>query len=144
MKPIHEWYPSSERWAKAYEMMSCLDGLLELYRVTGVERYFTAVSNLYTLLCENEQNRLYSVGFNDIFAHASEYPQLPVRALRRDTLDAARHELYRLSGDVKYIDSFELAFYNPFLAGVFSGGKWGARAVRSAGSGTWSPPDRRT
>lgn len=133
MKPIHEWYPSSERWAKAYEMMSCLDGLLELYRVTGVERYFTAVSNLYTLLCEYEQNRLYSVGFNDIFAHAAEYPNSLSEPC--DVIHWMRlcHELYRLTGDSKYIDSFELAFYNPFLAGVFSDGKWGARAVRSAG-----------
>ena len=36
-KRIREWYPDSDLWAKAYEMMSCYDGLLELYRVTGKE-----------------------------------------------------------------------------------------------------------
>ena len=38
-RPVHTWYPKSETWAKAYETMSCLDGLLELYRVTGEVKY---------------------------------------------------------------------------------------------------------
>ena len=25
-KPVHEWYPQPEKWAKAYEMMSCMEG----------------------------------------------------------------------------------------------------------------------
>ena len=34
--PVHLWYDESEGWAaKAYEMMSCFDGLCELYRITG-------------------------------------------------------------------------------------------------------------
>ena len=42
-KPVHRWYEHSELWAKAYEFMSCLDGLLELYRITGTQKYFEAV-----------------------------------------------------------------------------------------------------
>ena len=45
MKPVHEWYPESEKWAKAYEMMSCLDGLLELYRVSRICIYCSKITN---------------------------------------------------------------------------------------------------
>lgn len=133
MKPLHEWYPHSEKWAKAYEMMSCLDGLVELYRVTGVEKYLTAVENMYTLLSENEANQVLSVGFNDIFANASAYPNSISEPC--DVIHWMRicYELFCLTGDGKYAESFEAAFYNPFLASVFANGKWGARGVRSAG-----------
>lgn len=133
MKPVHEWYPESEKWAKAYEMMSCLDGLLELYRVTGVEKYLKAVENMYILLKENELNQVLSVGFNDIFAHASEYPNSISEPC--DVIHWMRVccELYMLTEDSQYVDSFEEAYYNPFLAGAFADGKWGARGVRSSG-----------
>ena len=133
MKPVHEWYPRSERWAKAYEMMSCLDGLLELYRVTGVEKYLRVVENMYKLLKANESNQVLSVGFNDIFAHASEYPNSISEPC--DVIHWMRvcYELYALTGDAGYVDSFEEAYYNPFLAGAFADGRWGARGVRSFG-----------
>lgn len=133
MKPLHEWYPKSQNWAKAYEMMSCLDGLVELYRVTGVEKYLTAVENMYALLSENEANQVLSVGFNDIFANASAYPNSISEPC--DVIHWMRlcYELFCLTGDGKYAESFEAAFYNPFLASVFADGKWGARGVRSSG-----------
>lgn len=133
MKPVHEWYPKSQNWAKAYEMMSCLDGLVELYRVTGVRKYLTAVENMYTLLRENETNQVLSVGFNDIFANAAAYPNSMSEPC--DIIHWMRicYELFCLTGDGKYVDSFEAAFYNPFLASAFADGKWGARAVRCAG-----------
>src|SRR5690606_20300023 len=37
-----QWY-SPEQGQKAYEMMSCYEGLLELYRITGDEQYKGAV-----------------------------------------------------------------------------------------------------
>src|SRR5690606_22076394 len=39
---IKDWY-SPQQGLKAYEMMSCYEGLLELYRITGKERYKKAV-----------------------------------------------------------------------------------------------------
>lgn len=132
-KPLHEWYPESQTWAKAYEMMSCLDGLLELYRVTGEGKYMGAVERIYELLLENEYNGVFSVGFNDIFAHASDV----INAVSEpcDVIHWMRisYELYMLTGKSRYMDLFELAFYNAFLAGVYSDGKWGSRGVRSAG-----------
>ena len=69
--PIHEQYPHSEEWTKAYETMSCLDGLAELYRVTGVKKYAEAVRCVAELIARYESNILGSVCFHDIFAYAS-------------------------------------------------------------------------
>lgn len=131
--PVHTWYPAPESWAKAYEMMSCLDGLLELYRMTGTEKYFTAVKNIYAQLKQHERNPLFSVGFNDLFVHGAE--GMNACSEPCDVLHWMRlcSELYKLTGDPEYMDSMELAFLNPFLAASFEDGKWGARAVRSVG-----------
>ena len=132
-KPIHEWYPKSHLWAKAYETMSCLDGLLELYRVTGTQKYFDAVQNMYELLKENESNVVGSVGFNDIFAHASAWENAISEPC--DVIHWMRvcTELFALTGDANYLDSAEKAFYNAFMASVSDDGTWGARGVRSSG-----------
>jgi len=131
--PVHTWYPQPEHWAKAYEMMSCLDGLLELYRVTGNEDYFVAVKNIYHQLKEHEGNAVFSVGFNDLFLGAAKWENSCSEPC--DVLHWMRvcYELYTLTGDPEYMDVFEQAFLNPFLAASFADGKWGARAVRSAG-----------
>lgn len=132
-KPIHEWYPKSHLWAKAYETMSCLDGLLELYRVTGTQKYLDAVRNMYELLKENESNVVGSVGFNDIFAHASAWENAISEPC--DVIHWMRvcTELFSLTGDTDYLDSAEKAFYNAFMASVSDDGTWGARGVRSSG-----------
>ncbi len=132
-KPVHEWYPESQTWAKAYEMMSCLDGLLELYRVTGKRDYFEAVEAIYERLLEAEYNTVFSVGFNDIFGHAAN--KINAASEPCDVIHWLRvsYELFMLTGKSRYLDLFELAFYNSFLAGVYRDGKWGSRGVRSAG-----------
>ncbi|MBQ8642907.1 MAG: glycoside hydrolase family 127 protein [Clostridia bacterium] len=132
-KPVHEWYQLPEKWAKAYEMMSCLDGLLELYRVTGTEKYLLACRNIHAQLAEHELNPLFSVGFNDQFAHGAAW----INAISEpcDVIHWMRlcYELYCLTGAPGYIDPIERAFYNPFLAGAFADGNWGARGVRCLG-----------
>lgn len=133
MKPVHTWYENPRTWAKAYEMMSCFDGILELYRVTGEKRYLTASENMYTLLWEHEQNALFSVGFNDQFVHGSAWANAisePCDVIHWMRLCA---ELHYLTGESKYMDTFEKSFYNAFLASSFKDGKWGARGVRSMG-----------
>ena len=132
-KPVHEWYPNPEKWAKAYEMMSCFDGILELYRVTGEPELLEAVKRFYALLKQSEFNLLFSVGFNDIFANGTS--QLNAISEPCDVIHWMRlgYELYMETGEKSYLDDFEMAFYNPFLSSVYRDGKWGARGVRSHG-----------
>ncbi len=132
-KPVHEWYPEPKEWAKAYEMMSCFDGILELYRITRTPALLESAKRFHSILKKNELNKLFSVGFNDIFANGAGY--LNAISEPCDVIHWMRlcHELFLLTDDKTYLDDFELAFYNPFLAAVYRDGKWGARGVRSHG-----------
>ena len=70
-KALHTWYPEPEKWAKSYEMMSCLDGILEYYRVTGERRCLDTVVQIRDLLDKYESNPLGGVGFVDKFVGAA-------------------------------------------------------------------------
>lgn len=130
--PVHQWYDNPEDWAKAYEIMSCLEGLLELYRVTGIEKYLKVVENIHELLQKYEDNTVCSVGFNDMFAGGSE--QINSLSEPCDVIHWCRitYDLFALTGDVKYLDVYERSFYNALLAGVENDRKWGDRCVRSS------------
>ena len=131
-KPVDEWYPGIA-WTKAYEMLSCFDGLLEYYRITGYENALKAAENMYELLLKYESNRPGCVGYNDQFRRAGRY----LNSLT-EPCDAVHwlrlcFELFKLTGTPRYMDSFEHTFLNAFLAGIFKDGSWGMRAVRSSG-----------
>lgn len=132
-RPVHEWYPNPPGWAKVYETLSCFDGMIELYRETGDTELLEAAMSFHAIIRKSEYNLLFSVGFNDIFNHASA--QLNAISEPCDILHWMRlcHELFMETGDKRYMDDFELAFLNPFLAGVCRDGRWAARGVRSHG-----------
>ena len=132
-KRIREWYPDSDLWAKAYEMMSCFDGLLELYRVTGEDKYLTATREFFDMLMVHEKNLLSSVAFNDVFGDAAY--DLNCMSEPCDVIHLMRlaHELFLITGDVKYMDEFEDSAYNALFASIFKDGLWGARALRTSG-----------
>lgn len=132
-RPLHAWYPRPQTWGKVYELLSCLDGLLELYRVTGTEKYLTTVSALHDLLKQYEGNTLFSVGFNDIFANGAALINSCSEPCDVIHWMRVNYELFALTGKAEYLDDFEKAFLNPFLAASFEDGKWGARAVRVLG-----------
>ncbi|MDF2722040.1 MAG: hypothetical protein K0Q59_1715 [Paenibacillus sp.] len=116
---------------KVYETISCFDGLLELYRITGEPNYLQASVAFFNLLIKYEYNALFSIGFNDLFLHAASQQHAisePCDVIHFIRLAA---ELYKLTGEQRYIDFIELAFYNPMLASVNRDGKWGARGVRA-------------
>ena len=138
-KPLHEWYPEKKFWTKAYEMMSCVDGLLLYSEMTGDGTVLAASEKLYDLIREHESNGVGSVGFNDQFQHAGIY--LNSISEPCDAVHWMRmcFELFKLTGKVKYIDSFEHTFLNAFLAGITRDGRWGMRAVRSSGHHMTAP-----
>ncbi len=132
-KRIREWYPDSNRWAKVYETMSCFDGIIELYRITGEEKYLKAAEGYWDILVNHEYNLLFSVGFNDVFGDAAY--DLNCASEPCDVLHFMRlcYELFLLTGDVKYMDRFELAASTPLIASTYKNGRWGARALRGQG-----------
>ncbi len=127
---LHTWYPNPSRWAKSYEMMSCLDGLLEYTRLTGDARALETVRKIYDNLLRTELNVLGDVGYVDQFYGAATQPNASTEVC--DTIHWIRLslDLYLMTGDVRYCDAIERAYFNAFLAGVYRDGTWGAFAVR--------------
>ncbi len=117
---------------KVYETLSCFEGLLELYRVTGEAQYLHVSERFFSLLVEHEYNTLFSVGFNDLFLNAATVQNSITELCDVIHFIRLAAELYKLTGAPRYMDFIELAFYNPFLAGVTKDGAWGARGVRAA------------
>ncbi len=131
-KPLHEWYARPPEWAKVYELLSCLDGILEYHRVTGDQSCLEAVAKAHAAMWEHEQNQMFSVGYNDIFNHAAS--QINAISEPCDAIHFMRvtYELFALTGKRHYMDVFELTYLNAFLAGIYRDGMWGSRGVRSA------------
>lgn len=135
---ISDWYENFVTWSKTYESLSCFDGIIELYRVTGDKKYLESAENFYELLEETEKNILFSVGYNDQYHNAAD--EINSMTEPCDVIHYIRlcTELYRLTGKAKYMDSVELAYYNSLLASANKDGKWGSRAVCSAGMHTFA------
>lgn len=130
-KPLWTWYPKPDKWAKSYEMMSCLEGLLEYYRLTGEKRIFDAVVAIRDNLAANESNPIGGVGFCDKFGGAKDRANAISEVCDSIHWMRLNYELYLLTGDVRYVDAIEFTYYNAFLAGVYRDGKYGAFAVRA-------------
>jgi len=132
--PVSKWYKTEDGWyAKAYEMMSTVDGIIELYRVTGEKRYLDAPMAYWELLSKYEVNILGSAGYCERLSDAKEYVDSATEVCDAIHWMRISYELFSLTGEEKYVSAFEKAFLNAFLAGVFDDGRGGAFFVRSAG-----------
>ena len=143
--PVSNWSDRAKGWyAKAYEMMSCLDGICELYRCSGNETYLKALTMFWDTTKESETNILGSVGYCEQFFDAASHPNAATEIC--DVIHWMRlsYELFRLTGDAKYMDAMEKAFLNAFLAGIYEDGKTGAFFVRSAGRHWTAEPQVQT
>lgn len=129
-----EFLPNGEKYyAKAYEMMSCFDGIIEYYRISADEKYLEAAKCFWDSVWKDEENILGSVGYCERFANAAAYPDSATEIC--DVIHWMRlcHELFSLTGEVKYMEAFEKAFMNAFLAGLYEDGRSCAFFIRSAG-----------
>ncbi len=130
-KALHTWYPKPEEWAKSYEMMSCLDGILEYYRVTGERRCLDAVVKIRDLIEKYELNPLGGVGFVDKFIGAASRPNGASEICDAVHWMRLNIDLFLITGEDRFMDSVEICWYNDFLAGVDRDGHFGAFAVRA-------------
>lgn len=128
------WHKTPCYWAKAYEIMSCLEGLVDYYRVTGDRHVLDAVLAYYGHLEREELNPMGSVGYFDHFVNASEKVNGMTELCDVVYWIRLNRALLLLTGEAKYADRIEEAFYNAFLAGVTRDGRWGAHIIRSHGT----------
>ncbi|MGC8667399.1 MAG: glycoside hydrolase family 127 protein [Chthonomonadales bacterium] len=105
--------------AKAYEMLSNLCGLLELYRATGVRRYLTDALIAWE---DITRHRLYLTGSGSSFEVWQDDGVLPntVAASICETCVTVTWEqfnvqLLRLLGEARFVDQLERTVYNHLL-----------------------------
>ncbi len=131
-EPLHNWFPGTDpyRWAKAYEFTSCVEGLLELYKVTGKKEYFEAGKNIHNLLVKWERTPVGSVGFQDKFVGAKGLINTLSEICDAVYWNRLSFILFSITGEEKYIDEIERTLYNSLLSSYNQEGTWGLRRFR--------------
>ncbi|MBQ9860192.1 MAG: glycoside hydrolase family 127 protein [Clostridia bacterium] len=123
---LGEVYPYQFKVTKAYEMMSCFEGLLEYYRVTGEEKWKTAVLNLVDMVAESEITIVGCGGCtHELFDH-SAVEQFNMEKATGPMLETCVTvtwmklcwRAYCLTGDCRYVDYVERAYFNAMLGAV--------------------------
>jgi DUF1680 family protein len=126
--PVSERFPQPKSWwswdngQKAYEMMSCYDGLLELYRITGEESFLKAVEAAVKNIIDTEINisgsgTAFECWYKGI-AHQTEPTYHMMETCVTFTWMKLCNNLLRLTGDPLYADQIEKSAYNALPASM--------------------------
>lgn len=102
--------------AKAYEMMSCLVGLCELYRATGDARYLTAAVNAWNDIAVNQLLITGSGSSREHWTNPKQFPSEEKDQVAETCVTVTwiqlTQQLLRLTGEARYADELEKTFYN--------------------------------
>ena len=118
----NEVYPYQYGVSKAYEMMSCFEGLLEYYYATGIEKYKTAVINFANAIIESEISVIGCCGItHELFDHTSTRQTVRYEGESQETCVTVTWikfcaRLLALTGESKFADCMEQSFYNAYLS----------------------------
>lgn len=114
-------YPTT----KAYEMMSCFEGLLEYYRVTKIEKYKTAVVNFANKVLESDITLIGCSGcihelFDNSIKSQTATGLLDVMQETCVTVTWMKfcHQILCVTGDSHFADAIEISTYNALLGSV--------------------------
>ncbi len=124
-RPESNWY-GWEQGQKAYEMMSCYEGLLELFRLTGKSEYKLAVERTWQNILDNEINIAGSGASMECWFNGKNLQVFPIKHYQETCVTATwiklSQQLLRLTGESKYADAVEQAFFNALLAAMHPDG----------------------
>lgn len=122
-------YPYQYPVVKAYEMMSCFEGLIEYYRVTGIEKWKTAFLNFVRLVSESDITIIGCAGcthemFDNSYARQANtiYDGVVQETCVTVTWLKTCLQALCLTGDAKIADMMETSYYNAMLGSVNSEG----------------------
>ena len=119
-----EFAPYQYPVTKAYEMISCFEGLLEYYRITGQEQYKEVLIRFAQRVLETDFTVIGSCGCtHEQFDHSTVRQANTNNGPSQETcvtvtLMKFLYQLHLLTGDSKYVDAFETALYNAYLGAV--------------------------
>jgi DUF1680 family protein len=118
-----EWF-SPFNGQKAYEMMSCYEGLLELYKITGRSEYLSAVEKTARSIMDTEINIAGSGSAFECWYHGKEQQTRPTYHTMETCVTVTWMKLCQnllaLTGDPRYADQIEATAYNALLASLKS------------------------
>ena len=119
-KPAKWW--TWEQGMKAYEMMSCYEGLLELHRLTGKRDYREAVEKTWENIRATELNVVGSGASAECWFGGKRLQAQTVKHYQETCVTATwvklSQQLLRLTGEAKYADAVEQSAYNALLGSM--------------------------
>jgi DUF1680 family protein len=129
---VSKRFPKPKVWfgwdqgQKAYEMMSCYEGLLELYRLTGKNIYKEAVEKTWKNIMDTEINVVGSGSAVECWFDGKSLQYLPIFHYQETCVTATwiklSQQLLRLTGEAKYADAIEQTYYNALLGAMSTDG----------------------
>jgi hypothetical protein len=122
------WY-SPEQGQKAYEMMSCYEGLLELYRITGNTTYRKVVEDVWDNIKKTEIDIAGSGASTEMWFGGKALENTPINHFQETCVTVTwlklTQQLLRLTGKAKYADEAERTYYNALLGAMSKhGAEW--------------------
>ncbi len=117
-------YPHEYKTQKAYEMMSCFQGLLEYYKATEEERYLHIVEGFFTKVAESELTVIGGLGCRHEFFNQSvreqtnRYDGPMLETCVTVTWMNLCYHLYLFTGKSRYVDYIEQSYVNAMRGAV--------------------------
>ena len=125
---------------KAYEQMSCYEGLVELYRVTADQKYLDAILTYAHNLRKKEIMIVGSGSSGELWCDGTvrqtELLEKPMETCVTTTWIKFCYQLLRLTGDPVWADEMEVTLYNALLGAMMDEGNWWAYFSPLAGART--------
>ena len=121
--PNREWaYVCKNGRTKAYEMMSCYQGLLEYAAATGEDKWVRAAVATAEDIVREEINLAGGCASSEAWFHGAKKQHLPYRRLQETCVTTTWmrlcQKLLEVTGDPKWADQIERTFYNAYLAAM--------------------------
>lgn len=122
-----EWaYVCKYGRSKAYEMMSCYQGLLEYFEVTGRSDLRDAAVKTAEDIIREEINLAGGCASSEAWFHGAHKQHMPYERLQETCVTTTWmrfcEKLLDLTGDLKWADQIERTFYNAYLGAMKADG----------------------
>ena len=122
-------YPYEYPVVKAYELMSCFEGLGEYAQATGTEKWAQAVVRFADKLLLSEKTIVGGSGCkHELFNHSTVaqsdagYDGLMLETCVTVTWMKLMYRVYLMTGDPRYLDELEVSAFNALYGAVNTGG----------------------
>jgi DUF1680 family protein len=121
----------------AYAIMSCFEGICELYRATGDRQYLNAAVRFGQSVRRYERMIDGSASNHELFCEGArsqtEFLEKPQETCATVTWMKLCSQLLRLTGDSVWADEMELSLYNAMVGAMTPFGEWFAYFTQLAG-----------